>query len=579
MSLPALSPMPQDPRSPRLDRRRLIWAGAMVLGLLLIRLIHLGADTPVLITLPDDVGLWVDEGYKTMGPRNLLLFGADSWYAADNYGSWRGASPLTQWPYYGAFRWLAPNLESARVVTLCYFGLFLLGYVWAMHRRLLWPVFVAGLLAIGLESTLFFYSRAALFEIPMVTLLYGSLFCFARMDERRFVLPVALTAVCGAFVALTIKVSAVLYLVPLGVALLIHLLVQTRSGPNRRLIRGVVLASVIAALVFLVAAHDWIDATLIQVNIEQSSHPFSVAGALYRTLTMPLLRASPVAVIIALVALAHGLATRPDYYLGNLYRLSLICLAVLAPVLVAVFPYNPLRYYVPVLPAYLLLALEWANQQPWSADVPGRVPPLRRVAVVALLAIAAFTALYMSYRFFPELLPANLRSRADVVAYVLLPAAAALGALAWAARGLLFHRRMLALGGAVGLLAFALYSAYGLARFLVAPTYQLRAVRDNVARIVGENATIAGDWAPMIVLGTPVRALYMNRRFNPVASIGVSRPDYFLHGESRESQRSLEELLRAPGVRVGAPIDVGTYYEAGWRMVLYPLRYDAPAAP
>jgi hypothetical protein len=83
----------------------------------------------------------------------------------------------------------------------------------------------------------------------------------------------------------------------------------------------------------------------------------------------------------------------------------------------------------------------------------------------------------------------------------------------------------------------------------------------------------------MIVLGTPVRALYMNRRFNPVGSIGASRPDYFLHGESQESNRSLDELKRAPGVRLGEPIDIGTYYDGRRRMVLYPLNYDAGPEP
>ena len=127
------------------------------------------------------------------------------------------------------------------------------------------------------------------------------------------------------------------------------------------------------------------------------------------------------------------------------------------------------------------------------------------------------------------------------------------------------------------LLAFTLYNAYGLMSFLIAPTYQLQAVRGQVAQIVGAEATMAGDWAPIVALGTPVRALYMNRRFNPVENIDALRPDYFFYGESPESRRSLGELLRAPGVRVAPPVDVGTYYN-GRRVALYPLHYDAPAA-
>jgi len=558
---------------------RLTCVGLLLLGLLSLRLVHLGADTPVSITLPDDAGLYVDEGYKTMGPRNRVLFGSDTCSPADSYHSWRNASRLTQSSYYAAFRALTPDLESARLVSIVYFGLFLAGYVWAMGPRLRWPVFIGGLLALGLESTLFFYSRNACFEVPMMACIYGLLFCFARMDERRVVLPLLLTAVCGAFVARTIKMSAVFYMVPIGVAVVIHLLLQTRSGPYRRLVATVVAGVAVVALISFAVGYDWIHEEFIQQNINQSSHPYSTAAALYRALTMPLIGASPFVVIGGLLGLAHGLATRPDHYLGSVYRLTLICIVLLVPVIVAVFPYNPLRYYMPALPAYLLLALEWIQTQSSNADVPGHVPLLRRIGVMALLAVAMFAAMFAAYRLFSLALPPRWASRSDVVKYFFLPAAVALGALLWSLRGTIFRRRVLAIGQLSLVLGFAFYSAYGLLTFLTAPTYQLRAVSLAVARIVGPEGTLAGDWAPIVVLGTPIRAYYMNSRFNPVKKIHAMRPDYFLYGESQESQRSLADLRRAPGVRVGAPIDVGTYYDPRWRVALYPLSYDFPNAP
>ena len=576
MSLTVSDPVRPYAQQPCLGMRRLLVLGLLVLGLLSLRLVHLGADTPVLITLPDDVGLYVDEGYKTLDPRNLVLFGTASWHPADDYPGWIGRSPLTQWSYYAAFRLAAPDLESARAVTIVYFGLFLLGYIWAMRARLSWPVLVGGLLAFGLESTLFFYTRAALFEIPLITFLYGLLFYFARMDERRLLLPLVLTAACGAFLAIAIKMSAVFYVIPIGLAVLIHLLLQTRSGLYRRLVRSVVLGITLVVLILFVATYDWIDAVFIQVNVDQSSHTFSIVGALYRALTMPLMRASPFVVVVGLACLAHGLATRPDHYLGNLYRLTLICIVLLAPIIVAVFPYNPLRYYLPALPAYLLLVLEWFHLQTWRADGSARVPPVRRICVIALLAMAVFSALFPIYRLFSDALPEALGSRTDIVKYLLLPAAVALGALIWRLRGTLFQRRVLMYGGISMLLAFTLYNAYGIMSFLIAPTYHLQAVREQVTRIVGAEATLAGDWAPIAALGTPVHALYMNRRYNPVANIDALRPDYFFYGDSPESRRSLAELQRTPGVRVAAPIDVGTYYNGRRRVVLYPLYYDVP---
>jgi hypothetical protein len=577
MSLPASGAAYPGVRPPRPGMRRPVWVILLVLGLLALRLVHLGADTPVLVTLPDDVGLYVDEGYKTLDARNLALFGTARWHPADNYEGWIGRSPLTQWSYYAAFRLSAPDLESARAVTIVYFGLFLAGYVWAMRGRVSGPVLVAGLLALGLESTLFFYSRTAQFEIPLIACLYALLFYFARMDARRAVLPLVLTAFCGTFLAIAIKMSAVFYVLPVGLAVLIHLLVQTRDGPYRIPARAFVLGTAIVGLAVLVVAYDAIHAALIQTNIDQSSKPFSVSGALYRTLTMPLMRAAPFVIVAGLLCLAHGLAVRPALYLRDPYRLSLVCIALLAPVIVSVFPYNPLRYYLPALPAYLLLVLEWFHLELWRADAAARVPPLRRLGIIALLVLAAFSVLFPVYRLLPDALTAATGARAGVVKFVLLPAAAALGMLAWRLRGMLFRRRALAAGGIALVLGFTFYNAYGLAGFLLAPTYQLQAVRGEVARIVGADASVAGDWAPVAALGTPVRALYMNRRYNPVANIAALRPDYFFYGDSPEAQRSLAELLRSPGVRVAAPVAAGAYYN-GRQVALYPLHYDMPVA-
>ncbi|MBU1191184.1 MAG: hypothetical protein KKE76_05660 [Gammaproteobacteria bacterium] len=557
--------------------RRIILIGLLVLGLLSLRFVHLDADTPVLITLPDDVGLYVDEGYKTLDARNLAQFGTIKWNSADNYPGWMSRSPLTQWSYYAGFQMSAPDLVSARVVTVLYFGLFLMIYIWAMHMRLHWSVLIGGLLAFGLESTLFFYSRVALFEIPLITFLYGLLFYFARIDARRLALPLVLTLVCGAFVAITIKMSAVFYVIPIMIAAVIHLLLQTKSGPQRRQIRAVVMGITVAVLVLFIAMYDWLDALFIQQNVDQSSHPFSIAGAFYRTLTMHLMRASPFVVVLGLVCLAHGLATRPDQYLGNLYRLSLICIVLLAPVIVSVLPYSPLRYYLPALPAYLLLVLEWFHLEIWRADISSRISAVRRIWIIGLLAMAMFAVLFPAYVMFSDMFPVLSASRASVVKYLLLPAAVVMGALVWTLRATIFQRRVVMLGGMSMLLAFTGYSAYGLTKFLFSPTYQVQAVRAQVARIVGAEATLAGDWAPMFALGTPVRALYMNRRYNPAETINATRPDYFVHSESPESRRSLEVLMRAPGVRIDPPIDVGTYYNGRRRVALYPLHYAESA--
>ena len=90
---------------------------------MLLRCVHLGADTPEGIS--NNVGIYVDEGYKTFGPKNIVLFGNSHWHPADEYPGWVKASPLTNWLYYISFKLFGLQIQAARIVTVGYFLLFL----------------------------------------------------------------------------------------------------------------------------------------------------------------------------------------------------------------------------------------------------------------------------------------------------------------------------------------------------------------------------------------------------------------------------------------------------------------------
>ena len=121
----------------------------LVLLLVLLRLIHLGADTPPYLSGSD--GLYVDEGYKTLSPRNLVLFGTTHWSPVDRYEGWMSSSPITQWSYYASFRLFGVDLEAARYVTVLFFAVFLFGFVLAMRRRYSGALLLGGLALLGLE--------------------------------------------------------------------------------------------------------------------------------------------------------------------------------------------------------------------------------------------------------------------------------------------------------------------------------------------------------------------------------------------------------------------------------------------
>jgi hypothetical protein len=114
--------------------RRLWWTIPVVLVLAVgLRLFHIGAD-PEPTFIPKDDGYLVDEGYKTLSPRNLVLFGSTHWHEADQYTGWMKASPLTQWPFYAAFAEFGVDRISARYIVVVFLLVFQLS-VAAFYRR------------------------------------------------------------------------------------------------------------------------------------------------------------------------------------------------------------------------------------------------------------------------------------------------------------------------------------------------------------------------------------------------------------------------------------------------------------
>jgi len=81
-----------------------------------LKLVNLDADPPPWFI--DELGFKIDEGYKTLSPRNLAIFGKTHWNAEDEYYGWMKNSAITQWPYYWSFSILGSELRNARMVSI-----------------------------------------------------------------------------------------------------------------------------------------------------------------------------------------------------------------------------------------------------------------------------------------------------------------------------------------------------------------------------------------------------------------------------------------------------------------------------
>ncbi len=547
--------------------KKLTYALLVVSFLAILRLIHLGADTPL------DVGTWsrgvyVDEGYKVLSPRNLALFGTTHWNPHDTYPGWMKKSPATQWPYYLAFRAFGPRLASARIVTILYFILLLVGFCYATAEVYDGKLFLAGLLLLGLQETVFFFSRLAMFEVPVMTVVYGLLFVLRKRGRESLGLTVSLVAVFAAAATFGIKVTSLVYLFPVVIGLAIAWLIRLYGDPEK--MRKI--APALLALLALFAVLLFMNREVVWLNLLVRS-PRAYLSSILLNQMMP---SSALLVAAGLFCAFDALLTHPRRFLGDPYRSALLLTVLLGPLMLAAIAKQPLRYYVPLLPAHTLLVLEWLHLFARRGEVSVRAPWPRAGVCFAVLCWSLFSlAEALNWEVLVKL-PINIGQSPGLTGKSLFlyvtPLAVAAGAVLWTLRAKLLRRRVV-LGMVAGMIGLsALQDVVAAGRFLLAPSYRSAEIARDIEELVGPEASILGDYAPYFATHTRLEALYMNRSFNRPSHLPLLRADFLVFSNTTEMEEMPRLIEATEGVRLLPPIYASTYAERD--IVLHPLIYD-----
>jgi hypothetical protein len=532
-----------------------------------LRFVHLEADTPASLE-SGSMAVYVDEGYKTLGPRNLALFGSTRWNTADTYPTWMKRSPLTQWLYLASFELLGVRPASARVVTIAFFVAFLLSFLVACWKDYSSLLLVAGVMVLGVNHLLFFYSRLALFELPLIAILYGLLFVYWKLGRLRPARDSILVIVFLGVAALGVKPSALAYFGPVVLALLVE---TFRSGGGFRrgwaLMLGILLA---AGAVAMITRTFWVFRVSWNVEVVRS------------VLLNPLSPSSGLLVAAGLLCVVHLGVCRPKAILEDSYRLCLASLIVLGPVLLAFVQPSPERYWVPLLPAYFLFVWEWLGARAWRLELPRASSGWTVGFAVAGLSLAALAIARVLDPLVRVSLGGPIGPPVDTSPLagaqpsprflIAIATAVILGTLSWRARHLLGGRA--AFGVVLALLGGSLVQeAMAVSRFLLSPSYRSREIAAGLESVIADSESVAGDWAPFFALGTDIRALYMTSQINHPYRIDSLRPDYFLFcdsqsGDGRMIRRFLEESKK---VQLGPVLFESDY--VGADVILYRLGY------
>lgn len=515
-----------------------------------LRIVHLHADTPLYLG-EASLGLYVDEGYKTLDARNLMLFGQTKWDQRDQYVGWSMFAPLVVHMTAWMFQIAGPNLGAARVLSVGAFACFLGLFVFTHRRRYDALTLLLTTAALSTCHGLFFISRLALFETFMILAFYGALFGLRHPYSQGWVSFLWLGFI-GVLSAFGIKGSALAYfgfaLVGVGATCIVHRQLRLRTG----ILAGLFLAcsglgavfTLPAFLGFTFSIPKWSTVLAGPLSV---SHGFWMASGF---LAIPVL-----------------LCCSEKTLFKTSYQAALLGVVVLGVPCISLLSYAPLRYYLPLLPAYVLLCGEAIHvlRTHGESSVTLKKPWLAAVflgwAVVAVCATtwSQSTVGEQGWRPFSRALSWLLAGGFTVgwlccfVYFKTLP---------W--------RRLW-----MAILTVALMrDVYALGQHFFFPSFEGETIRSALQKVAVPGSAVAGDWAPFFTLGTNLRSLYSTQGWNNAEHLLVLQPTYFLSSGTDDNQR-VENVLRDSGVLFGAPTELGSYARHTVRL----YRLDYPREP
>jgi hypothetical protein len=545
-----------------------------IVGVVLIRTVNLGSDTPEGLPAEQDYGIYVDEGYKTLSARNMVVFGTARWHPGDDYPGWHTTSPITQAAFHLAFAKFGQTLETARMVSVTWFAIFLIAFGIAYYSDRCSPVFWVGLLMLGFQYVLWVSSRTAIFEIAALSVFYAALLLLRRFSKGVITYGIVIAFV-GVLATVGIKRNGLVIVAPAVFGILAAWAIQ--KGRARQLLVFVAVAA--GLLVVLLSLRGIGFAVPLGIPLERINLLWP-ARVIKRFLVNPLLQADPFLVILVHASAISLLLHRPKFFENNWYRASIVSIVFLGMAALATVPGHPtapnmhLRYCALLLPAFILLIVEWWIAQKQNS---GRAPtPENRqfstyaaIIVVFLLAFDLVFLVGWSLSLFFDVPDAGGHT-----ASVKLPVAAAITFLLWKTRNTILSERVLRTFIFAAMAVFALFNGYHVTISLARPTWQVRTISTELTRVLPEGATVAGGWLPLFAIGTNLRVLYTCPEFNRPERFKELRPSYFLSYDTEGGKIVTEIIEKLDGVKLGVPLLESEY--TGLPVKLYPVHYEEP---
>ncbi len=470
-------------------RRHLLLLGLLLLITLAaaLRLQRIQADPPpLLVHLTNSAGIYFDEAMYCHNARNKLLF--DTWMTDDwNPVLYNG---ILTGIYYVAFKLFGLSIVTMKAVNIV-FGLLGIVFVYLAVRRTLTPSYALGLaLLFAVDYYWTMYNRVGLLE-NFSTLFFIISYYFAIKAKEK---PLDM-AVFGGSVALAV-LSKYLFFYFFFAALLAvayHAWLNKKGRDLLRFLAGattVLLVWFMAVFLPLASSFRKIGSGWLDLSWPESVGQFFFN--IYRNNMHRYMSLIPLLFIVGLLFSASVLIRlvkrNPPPDLPELFVVLWLAGTFLQ---MAILNYQPLRYYLNIVPA-LFFAASWTiRDRPW----------MRARALPIGLIFLALAPLF--YRFWIGLVkyPSALFAFNYLGVRFLIYAAILAALWMWLGSSPRFDR--IAMAFVFGVLILSSLTVY-YAQFYKKPAYQLQAISNSI-RLLPPGSVIMGNEAPRLALETDFR--------------------------------------------------------------------------
>jgi len=532
--------------------------------LVITHLVYVDADSPAFLT--EDIGVFIDEGFKTLDAKNIILYGRSKWTNEDEYSGWLRGSPVTVFSNFAAFKLFGVSLANARILGTGFaLGVLLVlyGFSRATYGR---NHAVLCVVLLAINHIFFFHGRTALFEVKALFFMVCTLYFMKKTRGNPVFFPMVILSCVAAYFCKKTGITFVL-------AVAVYYVMIARQGALlKRMLRPSVLVllfiGTFGAAYFLEYQSDWFrDATLLGRDVRG---PFT---SLYAWATPIFFKKIPV---LGWLALLYIGTTFTRVMIGKSYRNADILFSLwflIGIVSHSFFDYRPLRYHVVFLVPIVVLGARGMLSLPeiLEAAVQGRGKWAQRGILVLsttwLTAFSAWALLSEVSVFRPVLgfLAGHVYWLAIGYGFLML----VICGFGYK-RGANHVRRLQGRHAAICIALTVIIVATHLipiGLWMGNPRYELQRFSEGL-RSLGDDQIVVGQWAPQLCVDTKCRTLYSDfllggrggkQRTMNLENLGRIRPDMivFVEGVTDVYRKEFERLY--PNVVQRPPVLEGGY--------------------